>query len=287
MPQRLFFGNSLLYVPAIKGECFENATDSNTSSIILDLEDSIPPEYKNEARECAYKKLKNYKGNKKIILRINAINSSHFQEDLAMVEELGLKNIGVPKIEYAADLDEITNRIEKPNLFVLIESPTGYTNLKKILSRHPVIRAASLGLEDICGCMGIEVKPLNQMPFLKQMIEYLSIVSYSLNIQPIGPKSRWFGSIENLHKVKEECEYLKGIGIRSRTAIHPSQINIINEEFSITEKEVEEARYLLGLFEKAKKDKKVSVICPNQVMQDTPTLKLCQRIIAKYEAENN
>ncbi len=124
---------SLLYVPGNSEKMIEKARSSAADGIILDLEDSIPPEQKESARETVARALREMDfGQRHVFVRINSLATPHSIADARAVAATGAAGILIPKVEKPDDVTSIAPILpngprssRKVNLLCLIESPRG------------------------------------------------------------------------------------------------------------------------------------------------------------------
>ena len=92
---------SKLFVPGSRPELFEKATRSAADALSFDLEDAVAPEKKAEARANVSSFLRGQNGltGKSMIVRVNAISSVFFDEDLRAIVGPGLDIVNLPKVE--------------------------------------------------------------------------------------------------------------------------------------------------------------------------------------------
>ena len=156
----------MLYVPGNTPAMVQNATVFGSDSIIFDLEDSIPLEEKDAARILVKNALQSLEyPDTETVVRINALQSEHFQKDLEMILPAGPHAIVLPKTERGADILELESRIrqilgkdhyQKANIEIipLIESALGLINIVEIVNSSENITAAQFGAEDFSKNIG-------------------------------------------------------------------------------------------------------------------------------------
>ncbi len=111
---------SLLFVPAIRPGMIAKAAGLDADLIVLDLEDSVRADDKAAARAALPGALERLHG-RDAAVRVNAPDSAHFSDDLAMLDGVGDTLVVVPKVQSPADLAPLSGRALLP----MIETPTG------------------------------------------------------------------------------------------------------------------------------------------------------------------
>src|SRR5882762_4227351 len=153
---------SKLFVPASRPELFAKALASEADALSFDLEDAVSEARKPEARAHLRDFLLRSSdapdrfGGKTLIVRVNAIDSPHFEADLAAVVQTGVNLINLPKPRNAGDvraaataLDaaERANGVTEPiGLLLNIESPGALRRAFELASAHPRVKGLQLGL---------------------------------------------------------------------------------------------------------------------------------------------
>ena len=118
---------SYLLVPGNRPERFSKALASGADSVIIDLEDAVPPDNKAAARETVRHWLSAHSelADRRLVLRINAIDTPWFTDDLALCRLPGVAAVMLAKTESPAHLDAFS---DAPPIIALIESALGFEN---------------------------------------------------------------------------------------------------------------------------------------------------------------
>ncbi|MBL7148322.1 MAG: CoA ester lyase [Nanoarchaeota archaeon] len=241
---------SLLLVPALEERFFKKLSVIPADSVIFDLEDGIALNHKIEARKKLGEYLKKYpvKG-KEVIIRINSLRSKYGKDDIKTILNYQPDCIMYPKTESCTEileLDSIITEFEdkkKKNLnksieiIPTIETTTGILNVKDILKNSKRITGIIFGTEDLTSEMLIERKKIYENPLLTFALCYLSIIACSNKIDLIDGVYP-FVDDDSLNSLKKEAVFTHNIGAKGKIAIHPKQIPIINETFSLTENSI-------------------------------------------------
>src|SRR3546814_6754370 len=155
---------SKLFVPASRPELFTKALDSAADAISFDLEDAVLPDRKAYAREQLGLLLDQpapAQSGKTLIVRVNAMDTEYFVDDLRVACRTGIDIINIPKIESRDDLLASIAQLEQiepgvraagqPPVKVLanIESPAALLNAAQIAAAHPRVWGLQLGLGDL------------------------------------------------------------------------------------------------------------------------------------------
>ncbi|RUM56776.1 MAG: aldolase [Nautilia sp.] len=208
--------------------------------IMLNLEDGVPKDKKEEALQNIIKLLK--KGTtKKIVVRTNSI----YETGLKEIEILNQFNIAfrIPKINSVEELEEIF-KITSNEIHLSVETKEMFFNLKEF--KYPQIKAFYLGILDLFDELNLShslINPQNQLVH-KILIDF-SLNSRYLGITPIGFVYQKYKDLEGF---REWSEIQKNYGFSGIGCITPAQIEIANEIFK--NEDLEYAKMIVEKFEK-------------------------------------
>lgn len=272
---------SLLFVPAIRDDFLYKLNKYKCDSIIFDLEDSVSVDFKDKARQNLLKVDYSELKDKETILRINGFDTSFFEKDLILLNKIKPDIVMIPKYEDDAILDVFRSKIEYPVKFLpIIETVKGYFKAKEILGASKRIVGVAFGAEDFCMETDTYKDVLYENPLLIMVISQIILVSKLYKIDFIDCVYTGYKTSINLKKLKKEAEFSKNLGAKGKLIIHPSQIETVNDVYSISEEEIKYAMNFVEIFndQSANSGYAVSNIEEN-IMKDIPTYKKCKKII--------
>ncbi|MEU3168416.1 aldolase/citrate lyase family protein [Streptosporangium sp. NPDC006930] len=236
---------SYLYVPADQEDRLAKAAGRGADALILDLEDAVAPGAKAAARKNAAAAIPELPG--EVWVRVNADTP---EADIAAVAVPGLKGIVVPKAEPAlleladALLTEAeTVRDLAPGTFALlalIESASGVVQAERVAASPRVVRLG-VGEADLAGELGLRPGPEREelWPIRSRIV----VASAAAGIlPPVGPVET---AVRDTEALLAGTRTLLRQGFRARTALSPRQLPLINEVFTPSPEELEEARDLV------------------------------------------
>ncbi|UGY06598.1 HpcH/HpaI aldolase/citrate lyase family protein [Bradyrhizobium quebecense] len=246
---------SLLFMPGSNARALEKARTLAADGIILDLEDSVAPDAKATAREQIAKAVaaRGF-GKREVLIRINALDSPWWVDDIGMAGKVQPDGILVPKISTVDDLNAVADRLSDINapasirVWAMIETARAVLDADKLAaaSKDPEVRLAGFvfGPNDIARETRIRMKPgrAAMIPMITHCI--LATRAHGLEILD-GP----YGDISNIDGFAEECAQGRDLGFDGKTLIHPSHIDACNAIFTPPEAEVAEARRIIAAFE--------------------------------------
>jgi citrate lyase subunit beta/citryl-CoA lyase len=263
---------SQLFVPAISEKMIRKSTELEADSIIFDLEDSVPYEDKEKARENLRRLLEELQWkNKELCVRINNIGTKEGLKDLFLMSEIQVNTIVIPKAE--GDLSFIYKATGK-NLEPLVETARGFVKIEELVRSEGIV-SISYGAADLSLSTGGEVKTYEKNDYVKT-----KIVMYA-KTYGIDPIDKVFFDLNDLNGFEEECVHAKKLGYVGKQVIHPSQIPISNKVFSPTKEEIEWAKRVISEYEKAVKEGKGAIRLEDKLI-DNVHYSIAKKIINDY-----
>ncbi len=259
---------SELSTPASNERMIEKAAVSNADLVFLDLEDSVAPNEKVEARSKVIKALTTLDWGKKTrAVRINDLETEYaYQDIISIVEEAGeyLDIIIIPKVKSAKHVwwvDVLLSQIEKRlrrtrriGLEVLIEEVAAMISVEEIARSSPRLETLIFGPFDYAASQGVDNKVIggDLDTYPGDLWHYarnkIVIAARAAGIDAVdGP----YIDFKNPDGYRRECLRSSTLGFVGKWAIHPSQIDIANQVFSPSQEEVDRARKLDAIYTEA------------------------------------
>ncbi|MBI4530656.1 MAG: CoA ester lyase [Candidatus Latescibacteria bacterium] len=272
-----------LYVPANDRRKIEKAAQLEPDALIFDLEDSVPPGEKEQARVVVNEALKHHDYSRCVlVVRINPGGSG--KEDILALDIGKIDAVMIPKCEQPDDVTSVEQVIRMRTtqeicILPLIETARGVVNIEGVLSASHSICAVALGGEDLVADIGaVSTKERKELLYARSQ---LVLCAAAYNVAAIDTP---FVDMHDEHGLKTESLDARRMGFAGKQAIHPSQIAPIREAFSPTRDEIDEAERIVSAFEEAFK-KGTTVIAMNGKMIDPPVVARARRILALAQRE--
>ncbi len=281
---------SVLYMPATNLRAVEKARSLPIDGVALDLEDSIAPEKKEEARAAAAAAIEaGGFGTREVVMRVNGPATSWFEADLAAAAAAGPDAILVPKIERPEQLRSIGERFEmlkapaKTRLWIMMETPLAVLNAHAIAeaSRHwPECRLSCfvLGTNDIQK----ETRALDH-PDRLPLLMALQTSVFAARACGLSILDGVYNNFEDTAGFRRECEQGRLFGMDGKTLIHPAQIDIANEVYGPPAAEVAWARRIIAAFEQPESQGKGAISLDGQ-MVELLHLEIARRTVTMADA---
>ena len=255
IPRRsLNLRRSVLSVPAINLRALEKGHSLDCDAVIFDLEDSVSPEKKEQARENlrAFFAGPPLEGKERII-RINSLSSEFGPADLDLVKALLPDAVLLPKIDGPRDITDMGDLLadadapEELRIWAMIETPRGVLNAGAIAEsgRTPGSRLDCLvvGLNDLRKETGVLPQPGRTylVPWLMQVV--LAVSAYGLDaIDSV------FNDFRDEQGFDAECLQGRAMGFAGKMLIHPTQIEAANRHFGPDPAAIAEAEAIIAAF---------------------------------------
>jgi len=273
---------SRLYLPGNTPKLAINAGIHKPDGIILDLEDSVSPDKKYEARFLVRNTLRatDFYGAERMV-RINQLPLG--LTDLEFVVPHHVNLILLPKCETPEQINEVNSHINKIKeekgleypiyLMPIIESALGVINSYKIATAADNVVALAIGLEDYTADLGTQRTSEGKETFFARSM--LVNAARAAGIQPIDSV---FSDINDMEALKRVVLESKSLGFDGMGCIHPRQIKVIHENYAPSEKEIEKAKKIVKAFYEAEK-KGLGVVAVGSKMVDPPVVKRALKTI--------
>ena len=259
---------SCLSVPGSSPKMLGKAPTLPADQVFMDLEDSVAPLAKDEARGNVIDALKNNDwGDKIVVVRINSIDTQWAADDLKTVVEAAgsyLDCVMVPKVQYAHEIhfvDHMLRMIEtnfglekRIGIEAQIETATGLENINEIAHASDRIETLIFGPADMSASLGLPTVtaglPMPGYPgdHWHWVLERILVAARDAGLQAIdGP----YLLIKDLDGFQEMSLRARALGYDGKWALHPGQIDVLNEVFTPTQEEYDKAEALLEAYKHA------------------------------------
>jgi citrate lyase subunit beta/citryl-CoA lyase len=276
------FRFSRLYLPGNTPGLMINAGLHLSDGIILDLEDSVAPEKKDEARFLVRNALRqiDFLGAERMV-RIN--QGDRGLDDLKYVIPHNVNLVLIPKCESSDYIKKVENEItaikkrteQKNQVFLMpiIESALGVENAFEIARGSENVVAMAIGLEDYTADLGVTRTIEGKESFYART--RLVVASKAAGIQPIDSV---FSDVADMVRLRQNVLDSKALGFEGMGCIHPRQISVIKQGFAPDQAEIEKSKKIVLAFEAALQNG-LGVVALGSKMIDQPVVARAQKTI--------
>ncbi|WP_068114298.1 L-malyl-CoA/beta-methylmalyl-CoA lyase [Tropicimonas marinistellae] len=297
-----------LFGPGSRPAIFEKMAASAADVINLDLEDSVAPDDKPEARKNIIQAIGDVDwGSKTLSVRINGLDTPYWYRDVVDLLENAsdrLDQIMIPKAGCAGDIyavDALVTAIEsakgrtKPISFeVIIESAAGIAHVEEIAAASPRMEAMSLGAADFAASMGMQTTGIGGTQedyyMIREGVKHWSdpwhwaqaAIVAACRTHGVLPVDGPFGDFSDDEGFVAQAKRSATLGMVGKWAIHPKQVALANEVFTPSDAAVSEAREILAAMEKAKAEGAGATVYKGRLV-DIASIKQAEVIVKQAE----
>ncbi|HBC20538.1 MAG TPA: citrate (pro-3S)-lyase subunit beta [Porphyromonadaceae bacterium] len=275
---------TMMFVPGNNPAMMQDAYIYGPDSIMLDLEDSVSMAEKDTARLLVHNALKTIDyGKTEMVVRINPLNTPYGKKDIEAVVKAGVQVIRMPKTETAEEVVEVEREIERvekelgcvgrTQIMAAIESALGVVNAYAIATASPRMMGIALGAEDYCA--NLKTQRSKDGAELQLARETIVVAARAAGIDALDTV---YSNLNDMETFRREVEFIKTLGFDGKSIINPRQIEVVNEVFTPTQKDIDKARTIIAAIKEAEK-KGSGVIAVNGKMIDKPVVIRAQRTI--------
>jgi citrate lyase subunit beta/citryl-CoA lyase len=253
--QQVRIRRSVLFMPGSNLRALEKARSLACDVVALDLEDSVAPDAKNQARDAVCAVLGNF-GDREVVVRINALSTPWGRDDLAAVRAAKPDAILLPKVNSAADLTAAQTGIP---LWAMIETCPAVLSLDGIAGLASALVIGGNDLLNDMRAMAMSGRE-NLHPVLTQTV----IAARAHGTDVIDGT---YNAIDDAAGFTAECVQGRAFGFDGKTLIHPSQIETANRIFAPGPDQIAQARAIVAAFEQPENRDKGVIALDGQMVE--------------------
>jgi len=286
---------SLLFVPADGGSKLEKAMASGADAVIVDLEDSIVPERKPQARAAALEFLKTYNGKKgraRLLVRINGLDTGMTDADLDVIVSGNPDAVVFPKAEGGASVIHLDAKLTAREavaglpegqikiLAQAVESAAGLFAAGTFRGVSARLIGLTWGPEDLSAELAAETNRDTTGHLTEPYRLARSLCLYAAAAAKLSAIETVYVDFRNSEGLRLDTQDARRDGFTGRLAIHPAQVPIINEVFTPTAEQIEKAKAVVAAFAAQPGAGAVGI---DGKMYDRPHLARAQRLLANLK----
>jgi citrate lyase subunit beta/citryl-CoA lyase len=289
-----------LATPASDTEMMAKAADSDADEVFLDLEDSVAPAAKADARTPLIEAAHDHDwGDVVLSYRINGLDTKWWYEDvIRVVSEVGdaIDDVIVPKVKSPSDVHTVENLLEQVEVNAglevgeigiepQIEDGEGMHNVYDIAHASDRLDSIIFGPGDYSAAMGTPGLDIGQFPaypghYWHHALSECNSAAKSAGLPCIdGP----YADIDDVEGFRTSCRNANMLGCDGKWAIHPTQIEVANEVFAPDPDVADRASRIVDAYAEAQEEGRGAVSVDGQ-MVDEATNKMAQDVVEKARA---
>lgn len=270
---------SVLYMPGANERALEKARTLEADALILDLEDSVAPDAKADARSrvAACIAAGGY-GKRELVVRVNALDTPWGEDDMKAAAGAGPDAILVPKVSRGSDVARaISFMAEAPSktrLWVMMETPLAMLKAEDIAGANPRLACLVLGTNDL-------VKETRASAASQRfaLVPMLSLCVLAGRAHGLDVVDGVYNDFRDEAGFRAECEQGRMLGMDGKTLIHPGQIGTCNDVFSPSPEDVAWSCRIIAAFALPENAAK-GVITLDGKMVERLHLSMAERVVA-------
>jgi citrate lyase subunit beta/citryl-CoA lyase len=287
--ERAYPRRSLLYTPADAPERMAKAPELDVDGAVFDLDDSVPDAHLPTARENVVDVVANNDfADTEVILKLDAYETDFWLDDLETAFAAGVDAVALPKVQRPREIATVADLLERHGggveLLVYVETPTAVVRLPELVEvcreRDPVTGMVCSWGDDIMRFMGTIPPRFGDtsvgQPLGNWMSNYVAMAATAAGLDPI---SYPHVAIRDEESLRKRATYADETGYVGQLALHPGQLDVINDAFTPDEDDVARALRLVEAFEAAESDSLVL----EDVFVDQAMVAHYEQLVARYE----
>lgn len=277
---------SALYVPAHKEKFLKKARTLNADCIIFDLQESVPPCRKEEARATLVKELSDSDfGYSERVVRVNKLDSPWGKDDIAAIAKLDIDAVLFPNIESAEELQIAIAALnnaggENKTIMANIESPKGVLRAEEIASASDRLSTIVIGTTDLANSLRLNVTPDRQ-----GLLTYLSMCVLAARAHQINIIDGPHFDLKDVQACEFSCRQARDLGFDGKTVIHPKQLTYTNDALTPKGEDIRRAKGIIQAMDAANGNGDSVAVVDDRVIEPCLEEWAC-RVICLYNKVN-
>ena len=281
---------SLIFVPGNRPNMLERALGFNADVVMVDLEDSVPPGEKVNARDVAKEWVPRLRSQgHRVMVRVNSLDTGLPRDELEALVSADLSGVSLGKAESPQELqdaDELITSLESAagvepgqvKLIPWIENAPAVMDPYRMAVASPRIIAIAFGAEDYTNDIAVQRTDTGEEVYFAR--SQTAVAAHAARVACLDSPFVGFRDPDGL---REDIRVIRQMGYTGKFAIHPAQIDIINEEFTPTEEEVAYAKRVVDAFRQAESVGRGSADLDGRMI-DVPVFKRAENLLARMSA---
>lgn len=244
---------SVLYMPGANERALDKARTLPADALILDLEDSVAPDAKAEARErvAAAVAAGGY-GHREVTVRVNAPGTPWHADDVRAAAQAGPDAVVVPKVDDPRTVTAVVEALEaagapdRTAVWAMLETPAAIFDARRVAAASDRLTVLVMGTNDL-------VKELHaeHVPGRAPLLTALSLALLAARAEGRVILDGVYNDVRDLPGFEAETLQARRLGFDGKTLIHPGQIEPCNRVFAPAAEDVDRARRIVAAFDQA------------------------------------
>ncbi len=260
---------SMLYMPGSNTRALEKAKTLAADALILDLEDAVSPEAKQEARvNVADAVLNGGYGGRELLIRTNALDTPWGRDDIAAAAKAGPHGILLPKVESAAEIRQAERIMDDAGadpavaLWCMMETPRAILHAEEIAGATPRLAGFVMGTSDLAKDLHAH-HTMMRLP----MITSLGLCLLAARAEGLAIVDGVYLDLNDEDGFAASCKQGLELGFDGKTLIHPKQIAAANAAFAPSAAEIDFSRRIIAAHEAATREGQGVVLVDGKLVE--------------------
>lgn len=281
---------SLLFVPGGDARKLAKALDSEADAVIVDLEDAVPPERKEEARAALEEALRDgtRPAERELLVRVNPPGTAWCDGDLAAVVRGGGNAFVLPKCESADAIAGVAAKLESleaehgraggagVRILALVESAAGVASAREVASASSRVDAVCFGHADF----SLDMQLPDPDPASGVVHHARCTLVIAARAAGVPSVDTIFVDVRDAAGFRADAEHGRSLGFEGKLCIHPAQVAPANEVYTPVKEEIEAAQRVLAAWEEARAEGR-AVFALDGKMVDAPVVAVHERLLER------
>jgi citrate lyase subunit beta/citryl-CoA lyase len=272
-------------MPGANERALEKARTLPADALILDLEDSVAPDAKKDARErVAAAVAGGGYGHRELTVRVNAPGTPWHDDDLRAAAQAGPDAVVVPKVDDPRTVREVAAALEaagapdRTAIWAMIETPAAMFEARAVAAASERLTVLVLGTNDL-------VKELHaeHVPGRAPLLPALGMALLAARATGRAVLDGVYNDVRNLEGFEAETRQARQLGFDGKTLIHPAQVEPCNRVFAPAAEDVERSRRIIAAFEEATSQGRGVVTVDGRMIENLH-VEEARRVLALAEA---
>jgi citrate lyase subunit beta/citryl-CoA lyase len=240
-------------MPGSNKRALDKARTLPADALIMDLEDAVAPDAKNAARENVIAAIRagGY-GDRELVIRINALHTPWGKKDLVAAATAAADAVLVPKIDDAAELNKVVDLLaingapKQLKVWAMAETPLAMININSIARADARLMVLVMGTSDLAKSLRIPTG--NDQNGLRTALSSCVLAARAYGIDILDGV---YTDLADIAGFRKSCDQARILGFDGKTLIHPSQIEVANTVFGVSEEQLAHASEVIAAWDAA------------------------------------
>lgn len=245
--------------PLLDEHKWAKAQQMHFDMLLVDLEDTVAPERKSEARTRAVEVLNGgaETPSTKLIPRVNAEDTGFLDDDVAALASTEVRLVAYPKLQSVDELESMLDKFSKagltPDVFASVETATGVQAIDEIAA-HPRVRGILFGPSDLGLDMGIPLDAAKDLTSPALLYARSRVVTAAAANGLACITMAFPPNMKDLELTREHIMHARQLGFTGMMTFYPPHLELIHSAFTPSEEDVVKARESVDAYTQAREE---------------------------------